>query len=365
MAKTLLKTPLGDVHRQAGAKMVEFAGWDMPVQYRGLREEHETVRSHAGLFDLSHMGEIEVRGRQAFEYIQYLITNDLERAEVHQCLYTTMVNFEGRVLDDMLVYRFPERFWLVVNASNKDKIWSWMNERKEGFEVELEDLSMETALIAVQGPKAQEALAPHVDLDLDQLGYYRLTECRVGEGQVVLSRTGYTGEDGFEIYLPWGQAEASWKALMDRFEGLEPIGLGARDTLRLEAGYCLYGNELTEEITPYDAGLGWVVRLDCEFVGDSVLKAQKEAGLTKAMIGFEMEGKTIPRTGYPVLHEGVQVGQVTSGTFSPSLKKGVGLAIVEKSARAPGTTLEVEIRGRKNAAVVKRPPFVQGSVKRG
>ncbi|MCA9790541.1 MAG: glycine cleavage system aminomethyltransferase GcvT [Candidatus Eremiobacteraeota bacterium] len=365
MTKTLQKTALSEVHRAAGAKMVDFAGWDMPVQYTGVKEEHEHVRSQAGLFDLSHMGEIEVVGEKAFETVQGLVTNDLHRIEAGQCLYTCMVNQAGRVLDDMLIYRFEQKFWLVVNASNREKIWKWMNEQVKTDGVVMTDLSARTSLVAVQGPRAQEALAPLVDFDLDGLGYYRFVECQLAGQPVLLSRTGYTGEDGFEIYLEWDRAVELWNLLRDRNDFLAPIGLGARDTLRLESGYALYGHELSEEITPYDAGLAWVVRLDQPFIGRDSLAAQKEAGLTHTVVGLEMEGKAIPREGYQVFHQDRQVGRVTSGTFSPSLKKGIGLALVELEARAPGTALEIDIRGRRNQATVVRPPFVRGSVRRG
>lgn len=362
MTKTLQPTAMAELHRQAGAKMVPFAGWDMPVQYQGVRQEHEAVRTRAGIFDLSHMGEIEFRGGGAAEFVQQLVTNDVNRVDEFQAQYTCMTNEAGKVLDDMLVYRFPDRYWLVVNASNRLKVFDWISQHKPP-EVEVVDLSLSTSLIAVQGPASEELLQPLVEADLSGLGYYRFLETRVNGVQAVVSRTGYTGEDGFEIYLDWDAGPALWSKL-SAIEGLLPIGLGARDTLRLEAGYALYGNELSEDVTPLDVGLGWVVKLDTGFLGSEALARHKEAGPTTTITGFEMEGRQIPRGGYPVFAEGRQVGQVTSGTFSPSLKKGVGLALVEKSARAAGTSVEIEIRGRRQQATIARPPFVRGSVKR-
>ncbi len=358
---TTLRTPLYDLHVAAGAKMVDFAGWDMPVQYSGITKEHEAVRTSAGLFDLSHMGEVWVRGSGAFAYLQGLVTNDLNRIETGKALYACMCRPDGTVLDDMVIYRFEKELLVVMNASNREKIVAWMEDHKPA-QVELEDKSMETALIALQGPKAQEILQPLVDLSLEDVRYYAAAWGTVQGVKALISRTGYTGEDGFELYVDWNDGPAVWKALAPH---AEPIGLGARDTLRLESGYALYGHELDETVTPYDAGLGWVVKLDKDFLGRDALRAQKEAGLQKTLVGLMMEGRAIPREGYPVYHNNRQVGRVTSGTFSPSLKKGIALASVEAVSRAEGTEVSVEVRGRHEPARVSRPPFVRGSVRKG
>lgn len=360
MSTATLRTPLYEVHRQEGAKLVDFAGWEMPIEYTGIKQEHLSVRQDCGLFDLSHMGEIEVKGPGAFDFIQELISNDLSRCADNQCQYTTMCNEQGRVLDDMITYRFHnERFILVVNASNRGKIWDYL-QTKARPGVELTDLSMDTALIAIQGPHAQKMLQPHVSLDLEAIKYYHFA---MDDKWMLISRTGYTGDDGFEIYLPNAEAEGLWKKL--RAAGVPPIGLGARDTLRLESGYSLYGHEIDEETTPLEAGLGWVTRLDKPaFVGKQALVDQKAAGVPRTVVGLLMEGRAIPREGYRVLRDGKDVGRVTSGTYSPSLSKGIALASVESSCRPEGTVLQVDVRGRGESAKVVRPPFVAGSVRR-
>lgn len=363
---TVHKTALHDQHLKAGGRMVEFAGWEMPVQYQGLRQEHLAVRSCAGLFDLSHMGEIWVSGPQCFSYVQGLVTNDLDRLAPYRAMYTCICNEAGHVLDDLLVYRFPEEIMLVVNASNREKVAAWMERLLPESGVELEDRSLTTSLVCIQGPRAQELLAPHVDVDLGEVGYYGFTRGTVAGCEAIVSRTGYTGEDGFELYLDWADGATVWQTLLDSSDELVPVGLGARDTLRLESGYALYGHELSEQVTPYDAGLGWVVKTGGDdFVGRDALTRQKEQGLTHTVIGLQTEGRAIPREGFEVFHEGTRVGRITSGTFSPSLERGIGLAIVERHVRAAGTPLEVEIRGRRCPACVVRPPFVRGSVRRG
>lgn len=367
----LLRTPLHEVHRREGAKIVEFAGWEMPVEYAGIKQEHQAVRTGVGLFDLSHMGEIEVKGPGAAAFVNGLITNDVERLEPWQALYTCMCREDGGILDDLLVYRYPDsesggaHYGLVVNASNRDKIVAWM-ESHAAPDAAMTDFSLSTGLLAVQGPGAQALLQPLAGTDLEAIGYYHFTVGTVaGIPDIVISRTGYTGEDGFELYVPWGRAEDLWNALRSR-EGILPIGLGARDTLRLEAGYSLYGHEIDEQTTPLDAGLGWVVRwAKPDFLGKAALLRQKEAGVRKAVVGLEMQGRGIPRQGYPVQGPEGPVGVVTSGTWSPSLGKGVALASVDVAHRAEGTELQVSVRGRLEPAKVVRPPFVRGSVRRG
>ncbi len=355
------RTGLYRCHLEAKAKMVDFAGWEMPIEYSGIKKEHEAVRNHAGLFDLSHMGECWVWGDGALDWLQSLFTNDLSKIEVGKAQYGCMCNEQGRVLDDMIIYRFEDKWMVVMNASNRQKIVDWMAKHKPAG-VEMDDASLRTSLIAIQGPKAQEILQKHVAIDLEQVPYYGFQEGEVDGLEGIISRTGYTGEDGFELYLPWNEATGVWTKLVAE---AEPIGLGARDTLRLESGYALYGHELSENITPLDASLGWVTKLDKEFIGRDAIKAYKEKGVERCLVGLEMEGRAIPREGYPLHAGGKQVGVVTSGTFSPTLKRGIALASVETALRAVGTEIEVEIRGRNERAKVTRLPFVKGSVKRG
>lgn len=355
------RTALYQQHLDAGAKIVDFAGWEMPIQYTGIQKEHEAVRTNAGLFDLSHMGECWVTGPNAMEYLQGLFSNDLSKIEAGKAQYGTMCDENGRVLDDMIIYRHAHKWLVVMNASNREKIVAWMTKHKTAG-VELEDKSLETSLLAIQGPKAQQILQTLSDVDLEPIAYYGFTYGKIAGVDSLIARTGYTGEDGFEIYTEWEAAAKVWQALSEA--GVPAIGLGARDTLRLESGYALYGHELSEDITPLDAALGWVVKLDKNFVGRDALKAKKDAGLTQTLAGIAMEGRSIPREGYPVFHEGRQVGRVTSGTFSPSLKRGIALISVETAVRAEGTPLTVEIRGQHEKANVTRPPFVRGSVRR-
>lgn len=369
VSSQLLRTPLYEAHRRDGGKIVDFAGWEMPVEYNGIKNEHLEVRSNVGIFDLTHMGEFEVTGPDAQYFIDSLVTNDVSRIGEGQCQYTCMCRENGAIIDDLIVYRFPDTegvpyFWLVVNASNCEKDYAWVKDHLKG-DVELRNISMETALIAVQGPRAQEVLQPFTKADLEVLSYYHLTRGDFKGSGVVISRTGYTGEDGFEIYAPWDKAEAIWKALRTE-AGCLPIGLGARDTLRLEAGYSLYGHEITEETNPINTSLGWVVRFtDADFIGKDALKAQKESGARTAVVGMVMQSRAIPRQGYVVENcEGKEVGVVTSGTFSPSLGRGVCLALVDAGSRSTGTELKVRVRSKLEPAVVQRPPFVRGSIRR-
>lgn len=364
------QTPLHALHVAAGAKMMDFAGWDMPIEYAGIRKEHEAVRTAAGLFDLSHMGEVYVRGPGALNYLQELWTNDLTKIGPGRAQYGCMCNHDGKVLDDMIIYHLndsrPEAvsYLVVMNASNRPKIVEWMQQHLPAEGVTLDDQSMQTALIAIQGPKAEDTLRPFVDISLDAIPYYGCALGQVNGVRALVSRTGYTGEDGFELYLPWNEAAGVWQTL-SALEGVEPIGLGARDTLRLESGYALYGHELSEEITPLDASLGWVTKLEGRsFIGRVALKKYKEQGVEKKLVALLMEGRSIPREGYPVHRDGRQVGTVTSGTFSPSLKKGIALASVETASPSEGG-FDIEIRGRNEKALLTRLPFVRGSVRRG
>jgi aminomethyltransferase len=346
--------------------MTDFAGWSMPLQYSGVMEEHEAVRTHAGLFDLTHMAEIEIKGPDRASFVQEMTTNDCSRLLVGQALYSCLCGHDGGILDDLLVYRWDDSYWIVANASNRAKVWGWLSEHAKGRDVVLDDLTLSTALIALQGPKAEQVLAPHVgELNLAELDFYHALHGAVMGRPAVISRTGYTGEDGFELYVDNSYAVDIWNGLLDSDDKVKPIGLGARDTLRLESGFALYGNELNEQRTPYDVSLAWVTRTETDpppLVAEALRAAKERA--TTCLVGLEMEGRNVPRAGYPIHFEGRPIGEVTSGSFSPTLKKGVALGIVERAARASGTELEILVRGKPQPAKVVALPFVRGSVKR-
>ena len=349
--------------------MVPFAGFAMPVQYpTGIRAEHAAVRSAAGLFDVSHMGEFTVRGPQAEDLVQYLTVNDVSRAAIGQAQYSALCNERGTILDDLLVYRFPDRFMLVVNAGNRGKDWRWVTEHAAGYDVELSDDSDRIALIALQGPASQRILGALTGADLGAVGYYRFVEDEVAGTLAVISRTGYTGEDGFELYLPAAAAAAVWNALADSGapHGLIPAGLGARDSLRLEMGYALYGNDLDEEHTALESGLGWIVKPGAgDFIGRAALAAEKERGVIRRLTGIRLTRRGFPRPGYPLVYEGDDVGTVTSGVASPSLGAGVALGYLPAAAARPGSEVGVRIRGRVIPGVTQRPPFYTlGSIRR-
>ena len=363
-AATLKHTPFNAQHRAAGAKLVDFAGYEMPVRYTGDVREHLAVRNAVGLFDISHMGEFQVRGSGAMEFIQRAVTNDVASLAVGQALYSPMCRPDGGIVDDILVYRAGDHFMLVVNASNIAKDFAWL-ESSCPTGVTLVDRSEETALLAVQGPKAAEVVRPHVPSAALDLGYYRFVEGLLCGAAAVISRTGYTGEDGFELYFHPSHAETVWGALMEsgKRAGLELVGLGARDTLRLEMGYMLYGNDIDDRTTPLEAGLGWTVKLaKPEFAGREVLLRQKEQGTARKLVGLEAEGRRVPRHGMAVEAAGRAVGEVTSGAFSPSLERAIAMAYVEPSLGALGTALEVVAGStRIPVRVVKRPFYTRGS----
>ncbi len=360
----LARTPLYDEHVALAGKMVPFAGYAMPVQYpTGITEEHRAVREEAGLFDVSHMGEFEIRGPQSLDLIQRIAINDASRVEVGQAQYSAMVREDGGIIDDLIIYRMADRWILVVNASNRAKDWAWISRHAAGLDVEVDDHSDETALLALQGPGARAILQDLTDTDLETIGYYRFAEGEVAGVPGVISATGYTGEDGFELYLPATGAVAVWRTLLEtgRDRGLIPAGLGARDSLRLEMGYGLYGNDLDEEHTPLEAGLGWITKLDAgEFIGRSALLTQKEQGVARRLVGLRLEERGFPRPGYAILADGARVGEVTSGISSPTLGGGVALGYVAVDHAKAGTPLAVEIRGKAVAATVQRPPFYTG-----
>ncbi len=363
----LKKTPLNHAHRALGGRMVEFGGWDMPVQYTGVLKEHRAVREQAGLFDVSHMGEIEIIGPKATEVCQNLITNDLMRLdEDGKILYSAMCYPEGGVVDDILVYRFsPEHYFIVVNASNIEKDFDFMLAHSSPG-ADIRNVSENWGQIALQGPRSLDIIKKVTNEPLEALDYFTFRAAGVAGVDAIVSRTGYTGEDGFEIYTPANRTEDVWKALLENGapDGLVPVGLGARDTLRLEMGYALYGHELSKDITPLEAGLGWVTKLDKgPFVGREALLGQKERGVPRKLIGLKLIERGIPREQYPVVENGRTIGTVTSGTMSPTLQVGIGMALVERDAARLGSVIQVEIRGKPVAAEVVKAPFVNPSVK--
>jgi aminomethyltransferase len=365
----LKKTPLDARHRALDGKMVPFAGYAMPVQYpAGITAEHRAVREAAGLFDVSHMGEFEVTGSQAMELIQHLTVNDAASIEVGQAQYSALCREDGGILDDLIVYRRADSYLLVVNASNRAKDLSWVLDHAGQFDAVVVDRSDEFGLLALQGPRASSILSGLTDLDLDAIGYYRFAEGQVAGVQAIVSRTGYTGEDGFELYVPAGDAPGLWDALMVAGEGsgLIPAGLGARDSLRLEVGYALYGNDLDEEHTPLESALAWITKLDGDdFVGKEALLRQREAGVPTRLTGLRLTARGFPRPGYPVVWNDEEVGSVTSGVLSPSLGEGVALVRVRADLAKAGTELSVRIRDRDIPGVTQRPPFyTEGSVRR-
>jgi aminomethyltransferase len=355
MAKDGLRhTPLYDEHKNLGARLVDFAGYEMPVQYSGIQAEHNAVRNHAGLFDVSHMGEAIFRGPDAESAVQRLVTRDVGRLDVGQAGYSAVCYEDGGTVDDVIVYRREEDFLVVVNASNREKDLEHFRENTQDLDVEVADESDDWALLAVQGPEAAGILQDFTDADLSNLKPFRFVEGAIGGAKTSISRTGYTGEDGFELYLSPDDAPHLWRELLEA--GATPAGLGARDTLRLEAGMCLYGNELDPETTPLEAGIDFAVHLDKEqeFIGQEALRREKVEGLGKKLVGFEVEGRGIARHDYPVRAGEENVGRVTSGTLSPTLGKAIGLALV-----SPGVEdrFEVLIRDRPVEAHAVQLPF--------
>ena len=343
--------------------MVEFGGWDMPVEYSGITEEHLAVRTRAGLFDVSHMGEIELAGPDALATVQWLTSNDASRLSIGQIQYSALTTPAGTFVDDVLVYRVAaDHFMLVVNAGNivKDHEWIVEQSRKKGGDVSIVNASSRYALLALQGPASERILQTLTAIDLPAMKYYWFGTGEVASVRATVSRTGYTGEDGFEIFVPPAQAERVWDAVLHAgaAEGIKPCGLGARDTLRLEAAMRLYGNDMDEQTTVLEAGLGWIVGWKKDaFLGSDVLRQQKAEGLQRKIVAFEMRDRAIARHGYPVVKDGTQVGVVTSGTQTPFLKKSIGMAMVPMDQTSVGTPLTIEIRGKGVAAEVIPEPF--------
>lgn len=352
------RTPLYNHHIADGGKMVEFAGFEMPVSYAGLKEEHHAVRKAVGMFDVSHMGEFMVEGPEALDLIQWITTNDASRLTPGQVQYSCMPNGKGGIVDDLLVYRLEDqKFMLVVNASNMDKDWQWIADQNR-FQATLSNHSDNFALIALQGPGAAEILAPLADSpNPSELKYYTFREGRVAGVPTIISATGYTGAGGFELYVPAERAGEIWDAL--RAAGVPPCGLGARDTLRLEAGFCLYGNDIDDTTSPIAAGLGWITKFSKDFVDSETFKAHKENGTETRLMGIRMEGKGIPRSGYECVDgDGNVIGRLTSGTQSPTLEVGIGLAYVKADQAKVGTAIAVRIRNKDIPATVVKPGFL-------
>ncbi|WP_347157970.1 glycine cleavage system aminomethyltransferase GcvT [Pontibacter chitinilyticus] len=358
----LKKIALNDIHEALGAKMVPFAGYNMPVRYSSDIEEHNTVRNAVGIFDVSHMGEFMVRGPQALDLIQRVTSNDAAKLTDGKVQYSCLPNEDGGIVDDLLVYRLAEEeYMLVVNASNIDKDWNWIS-KYNTQNAELENISDEVSLFAVQGPKAAEALQSLTSIDLASMAYYSFAKTTfAGVPDVIVSATGYTGAGGFEIYVKNEHARTVFDAIMAAGKdfGIKPIGLGARDTLRLEMGFCLYGNDINDSTSPLEAGLGWITKFDKDFTNAANLKKQKETGVERKLVGFEMVDKAIPRAHYEIVNaEGEQIGEVTSGTMAPSMGKGIGLGYVTTAYSKPGSELFVRVRNKAmKAQVVKLPIY--------
>ncbi len=361
------RTPLYDEHIRMKAKMVDFAGWDMPIQYTSIIEETKTVRSSVGVFDVSHMGEIYVEGPQAIEFVNYVITNDFASIKFGDAIYSPMCKEDGGIIDDLIAYKIDsEKALLVVNAANKDKDYEWLREKAKNFSVSVIDRSDELALIAVQGPKAEELLQKMADIKLSEIGFYQFKNGRVRGIRAQISRTGYTGEDGFELLVDADAAVPLWRSILEYGEefGIKPAGLGARDLLRLEASYLLYGNDMDETTNPIEAGLSWTVKFDkWDFIGKEALLKVKEEKPKRKLVGMILEGRNIARHGYKIFKDGEEVGFVTSGGYSPTLEKSIALGYVKVPYNKKGTELEIEVRKKTVKAEVVKLPFYRGSVK--
>ena len=357
------QTPLYDVHLACGAKLVDFAGWDMPIQYSGVLEEYHAVRRQAGLFDVSHMGRIEVEGEGALPFLQRVTTNDVGTMAVGAAQYSMVCNTQGGIKDDIFVYRVaPKRYFLCVNASNLEKIWTWFNAQNSSTlgSCVLTNRSSELAQMALQGQVSLEIMRGLAGSQVDDLKLRWCREVSLPMGRCLIARTGYTGEFGYELYVPNAFAEDLWKVLLKTGapHGLKPVGLGARDLLRLDMGYFLYGNDLTEETTPVEAGAEWVVSWEKgSFIGDRTLKAQIDQGPGRRLVGFQLLEKAVPRHGMRVVSENEHIGEVASGNLSPILQQGIGLAYVRPSHAVMGSQFEVEVRNRRVPAIVVKPPF--------
>lgn len=356
------RTPFYEIHVELGAKIAPFAGFEMPIQYEGIIAEHKKVREAVGVFDVSHMGEFKVSGRDALNFLQKLTVNDVSKLTPGRAQYSAMCYEDGGIVDDLLVYNFGDYYMVVVNASNIEKDFDWMQKHIEG-DVKLENISDETALLAVQGPKSLLTLQKLTDVDLSQIKYYHFVRGKLADVDMVISRTGYTGELGFELYFDAKPelCRKVWNAVMDAGKefGISPVGLGARDTLRTEMGYMLYGNDIDQTTNPLEAGLEWIVKFDKgDFIGKESLLRIKSEGLKRKLVGFVLDDKVPPRHGYEIFKNGEKIGYVTSGTFSPTLEKGIGLGYVDVKFSNPGEKININARGREFVATIVNLPFV-------
>jgi len=363
MTDIIKKIQLNDLHIALGGKMVPFAGYNMPVRYSSDIEEHRTVREGVGVFDVSHMGEFMVRGPHALDLIQKVTSNDASKLIIGQAQYSCFPNDKGGIVDDLIVYKFGnEEYMLVVNASNIEKDWNWINEHND-LGAELENISDSISLFAVQGPKAVEAVQALTPVNLSGIKFYHFTIGEfAGVKDVIISGTGYTGAGGFEIYVKNQDAEKVWNAIFEAGKNwdIKPIGLGARDTLRLEMGYCLYGNDINDTTSPLEAGLSWITKFTKDFINSENLKKQKEAGVLRKLIGFVLQEKGIPRAHYPITNlEGEIIGEVTSGTISPTMGIGIGLGYVKTAFAVPGTEIEITVRNKNHRAIVEKLPLLK------
>jgi len=357
------KTTLNSIHKELGAKMVEFAGWEMPVQYEGVRKEHLAVRQSAGLFDVSHMGEIEIRSKDAINFCQWITTNDLNKVADFQAQYTLLCNHEGGVVDDVIIYKFSNELFLIcVNASNSAKDYEWIKNERGNFDVEVLDRSLEYSQIAIQGPDSQAVLSKCIGADLDNIKKFRFETIKWKGNDLIVARTGYTGEEGFEIFLPWDGAPLLWSGLMEVGSeyGVKPCGLGARDTLRIDMGYSLYGHEIDEDINPLQAGLSRYVKMDTDFIGKEALLKVLDKGFSQKLVGFQMIDLGIPRQGYSIFKNGTFLGNVTSGTLSPSLEKSIGLGYLNSNVKNEDR-IQIQIRDTlREAEIVSIPFYIKG-----
>ena len=353
----LKKTPLNAVEKELGGKMVDFGGWELPVQFSGILDEHEAVRTRVGVFDVSHMGELTVKGPQALELLQRSTCNDVSKLGAGRIHYNGLLYPNGGFVDDILIYQNdPTDFFLVVNASNSDKDYEWLRQQAEGFDAEVRNVSADYAQLAIQGPESERILQPMTDVALADMKYYRFGHGTVDGAPAIVSRTGYTGEDGFEVYVAPEHAPRIMNKLVAA--GVKPCGLGARDTLRLEAKMALYGNDIDQTTTPIEADLNWIVKLEKgDFTGSAVLRREKEEGPARKLAGFEMIDRGIARHGYPIVAGTEEIGVVTSGTHSPTLKKAIGLAYLPLDRSAQGSEFSVLIRGKEARARVVPTPF--------
>lgn len=357
-------TALTHIHESLGAKMVPFAGYHMPVQYEGINAEHETVRNGVGVFDVSHMGEFLIEGEYALELIQRISSNDASKLEVEDAQYSCMPNDTGGIVDDLIIYRVKEQtYLLVVNASNIDKDWAWISKHNSN-NAEMKNISDNYSLLAIQGPKAVDAMQPLTSVDLSAIPFYKFKVADfAGIDHVIISATGYTGSGGFEIYCKNSEVEQVWNKVFEAGAsyGIKPIGLAARDTLRLEMGYCLYGNDIDDHTSPIEAGLGWITKFTKDFVNSKALLKQKEEGVSRRLRAFELQTKGIPRQGYDIVDaSGNKIGVVTSGTMSPSLKKGIGMGYVDTAYTKFGSQVFIQVRNKALPAIIVKLPFYKG-----